>query len=196
MNDGQIWGSNPCSEFLFLNNTACNLASTNLMKFRKPNGIFDMEKFCRVNDLLLTAQDIFVDSLSYPSEETALNSHLYRPLGLGYANLGAYIMSLGLPYDSELMKIVIDRQIGIEGCPGSNFASGLIPDMKCLGIRKMLNAGVLYSIHPDDDLFLPDLSETFQLCDDECRFTEEEERKLMLNAWKTKFGKRKSHQFD
>jgi adenosine deaminase len=104
--------------------------------------------------------------------------------------------AIGLPYDSELMKIVIDRQIGIEGCPGSNFASGLIPDMKCLGIRKMLNAGVLYSIHPDDDLFLPDLSETFQLCDDECRFTEEEERKLMLNAWKTKFGKRKSHQFD
>lgn len=101
LNDGQIWGSNPCSEFLFLDNTACNLASTNLMRFRKPNGAFDLEKFWKVNDLLLTSQDIFVDSLSYPSEEIALNSHLYRPLGLGYANVGAYIMSLGFPYDSD-----------------------------------------------------------------------------------------------
>lgn len=100
--------------------------------------------------------------------------------------------AIGLPYDPELMKIVVDRQIGIEGCPGSNLASGLIPDTSCLKIREMLEAGVLYSLNPDDDLFLPTLDETFQLCDGEYHFTEEEIQKLMINAWKTKFGNRKN----
>ncbi len=100
--------------------------------------------------------------------------------------------AIGLPYDPELMRVVVDRQIGIEGCPGSNHSSGLIPDTKCLRIREMLDAGVLYSIHPDDDLFLPDLDETFQLCDDEYHFAMKERWQLVLNAWKTKFGNRKN----
>lgn len=101
--------------------------------------------------------------------------------------------AIGLPYDSELMKIVVDKQIGIEGCPGSNFSSGLIPDMRCLKIRRMLNLGMLYSIHPDDDLFLPTLDETFRLCDAEYGFTEDEKTALKLNAWLARFGNRKNH---
>ena len=100
-NSGKIWGSNPCSEYMFLNNSACNLASLNLMRFRKEGGDFDIDSFDRAVDSFLTSQDIMVSQLSYPSEEIALNSHLFRPLGLGFANLGAYVMSLGLPYDSE-----------------------------------------------------------------------------------------------
>lgn len=99
--------------------------------------------------------------------------------------------AIGLPYDSALMKIVADRGIGIEGCPGSNFASELIPDVNCLKIREMLDQNVLYSLNPDDDLFLPDLDETFQLCDAAYRFTEEEKCKLQANAWATRFGHRK-----
>jgi ribonucleoside-diphosphate reductase alpha chain len=100
-NSGDIWGSNPCSEFMFLNNTACNLASINLMKFRNPDGSFDFGGFNKVVDHLITAQDIFVSKFSYPSKEIALNSHRFRPLGLGFANLGAYIMANGEAYDSE-----------------------------------------------------------------------------------------------
>jgi len=99
--DEEIWGSNPCSEYMFLSNSACNLASINLMKCRNSDGSFDMEKYWKLIDFFITAQDILVDPLSYPSEEIAKNSHTYRPLGLGYANLGAYAMSLGLPYDHE-----------------------------------------------------------------------------------------------
>lgn len=99
--------------------------------------------------------------------------------------------AIGLAYDPELVRIVVDRGTGIEGCPGSNYASGLIPNTNCLKIRKLLEAGVVYSLHPDDDLFLPDLQATFQLCDKEYRFTEEEKQKLMQNAWLVKFGRRK-----
>ncbi len=100
-NSGEIWASNPCSEYMFLNNSACNLASLNLLRFRKTDGRFDLDSFCKAVDLYITAQDILVSMASYPTEEIAWNSHIFRPLGLGYANLGAYIMSLGLPYDSE-----------------------------------------------------------------------------------------------
>jgi len=112
--------------------------------------------------------------------------------GLGADRIGH---AIGLPYDPELMKVVVDRQIGVEGCPGSNFASGLIPDTKCLRIREMLEAGVLYSLNPDDDLFLPTLAETFQLCDREYRLTADEKMALRLNALLTKFGNRKLHEF-
>ena len=101
LNDGRINASNPCSEFMFLDNSACNLASVNLMKFVDEAGSFNMEHFKHVVRLFIIAQDILVDSASYPSEEIAGNSHKYRPLGLGYANLGALIMRLGMPYDSE-----------------------------------------------------------------------------------------------
>src|SRR3989338_8909865 len=91
-NSGDIWASNPCSEYMFLNNSACNLASMNLMRFRKEDGTFDIESFDKAVDLYITAQDIIVSKASYPNKEVAINSHAFRPLGLGYANLGAYIM--------------------------------------------------------------------------------------------------------
>ena len=100
-NSGEIWASNPCSEFNWLDRSACNLASVNLLRFRKTDGSFDLESFYKAIDMYITAQDILVSPASYPSKEVALNSHLFRPLGLGYANLGAYLMSLGLPYDSN-----------------------------------------------------------------------------------------------
>jgi ribonucleoside-diphosphate reductase alpha chain len=100
-NSGEIWASNPCSEYMFLNNTSCNLASLNLMRFRKTDGSFDTDSFIRAVDLMITSQDILVSKASYPLEKIAENSHNFRPLGLGYANLGAYVMSLGLSYDSE-----------------------------------------------------------------------------------------------
>ncbi|MFN3133958.1 MAG: vitamin B12-dependent ribonucleotide reductase [Candidatus Kryptonium sp.] len=100
-NTGSINASNPCSEFMFLDDTACNLASLNLMKFRKEDGRFDVEAFRRAVDILITAQEIIVGNASYPTKAIEKNSYDYRPLGLGYANLGALLMSLGLPYDSE-----------------------------------------------------------------------------------------------
>jgi ribonucleoside-diphosphate reductase alpha chain len=96
-----IHSTNPCSEYVFLNNTACNLASLNLMKFRRADGVFDVERFKAAVRVFITAQEILVDNASYPTKEIAENSHIYRTLGLGYANLGSLIMSYGLPYDSD-----------------------------------------------------------------------------------------------
>jgi ribonucleoside-diphosphate reductase alpha chain len=96
-----IHSTNPCSEYVFLNNTACNLASLNLMKFKREDGKFDIERFKAAVRLFITAQEIIVDNASYPTKEIAENSHIYRTLGLGYANLGSLIMSYGLPYDSD-----------------------------------------------------------------------------------------------
>src|SRR5262245_41654425 len=100
-NSGRINASNPCSEYMFLDNTACNLASINLMKFRTPDGQFDVERFKAAARIFFIAQEILVDHASYPTPDIARNSHLFRPLGLGYSNLGSVIMSEGLPYDSE-----------------------------------------------------------------------------------------------
>ena len=96
----RIYASNPCSEYMFLDDTACNLASLNLLKFLGPNGQFDTEAFRHAVNITITAQEILVDNASYPTERIARNSHDYRPLGIGYANLGALLMSLALPYDS------------------------------------------------------------------------------------------------
>ncbi len=96
-----IHSTNPCSEYVFLNNTACNLASLNLMKFKESDGRFDFERFKAAVRIFITAQEIVVDNASYPTEEIAVNSHIFRTLGLGYANLGSLIMSYGLPYDSQ-----------------------------------------------------------------------------------------------
>ncbi len=98
---GEIWASNPCSEFMHLDNSACNLASLNLMRYRLNDGELDINSFCKAIDLFITAQDIMVSPASYPTKEIAKNSDAFRPIGLGYANLGAYTMSLGLPYDSD-----------------------------------------------------------------------------------------------
>ncbi|HYA96586.1 MAG TPA: vitamin B12-dependent ribonucleotide reductase, partial [Methylomirabilota bacterium] len=97
----RINASNPCSEYMFLDDTACNLASLNLMKFAGPSGQFDAEAFSHAVDVAITAQEILVDNASYPTPKIAENSHNYRPLGLGYANLGALLMSMALPYDSD-----------------------------------------------------------------------------------------------
>jgi ribonucleoside-diphosphate reductase alpha chain len=98
---GRINASNPCSEYMFLDDSACNLASFNLVKFLRPDGEFDTNRFTAAVRLFIIAQDILVDMSGYPTEAIARNSHDFRPLGLGYANLGALLMNLGLPYDSE-----------------------------------------------------------------------------------------------
>ena len=99
-NTDRINASNPCSEYMFLDDSACNLASMNLLKFA-PNGTFDVEAYRHAVDILITAQEILVDNAGYPTEMIGKNSHDYRPLGLGYANLGALLMAAGLPYDSD-----------------------------------------------------------------------------------------------
>ena len=96
----RINASNPCSEYMFLDDSACNLASLNLMKFVGPGGEFDVEAFRHACDTVIMAQEIIVDNASYPTEKIAQNSHDFRPLGLGFANLGALLMSMGIPYDS------------------------------------------------------------------------------------------------
>ncbi len=93
--------TNPCSEYLFLDNTACNLASLNLLKFKQADGAFDVERFKAAVRIFITAQEIIVDNASYPIKSIAENSHIFRTLGLGFANLGALIMSYGLGYDTD-----------------------------------------------------------------------------------------------
>jgi ribonucleoside-diphosphate reductase alpha chain len=100
-NTARINASNPCSEYMFLDDTACNLASLNLMKFVNASGQFDVPAFQHAVDVTITAQEILVDNASYPTPKIAENSHNFRPLGLGYANLGALLMSMALPYDSD-----------------------------------------------------------------------------------------------
>lgn len=96
-----IHSSNPCSEYMFLDDTACNLASLNLMKFRRDNGSFDVKRFRKAVGVTITAMEISVSNSSYPTPAITQNSYDYRPLGLGYANLGALLMAWGLPYDSD-----------------------------------------------------------------------------------------------
>ncbi len=100
-NAARINASNPCSEYMHLDNSACNLASLNLLKYLRDDGVFDTESFRRAVDIIILAQDILVDNSSYPTAEITANAHAFRELGLGYANLGALLMSLGLPYDSD-----------------------------------------------------------------------------------------------
>ncbi len=103
--------------------------------------------------------------------------------------------AIPLAYDRHLVQEVLERNIGIEGCPASNLNSGLIPDTQYLEIRKLLKTGILYSLNPDDDLFMPDLNEVFQICNAEYNFTEEEKQKLLRNPWLSRFGNRKEHKF-
>src|SRR5256714_3286399 len=98
---GRINASNPCSEYMHVDDSACNLASLNLMRFRRPDGSLDVADFSHAVDVVLLAQEIVVGPSSYPTEEIGRNARAFRQLGLGYANLGAYLMSNGLPYDSD-----------------------------------------------------------------------------------------------
>jgi ribonucleoside-diphosphate reductase alpha chain len=127
-NSGPINASNPCSEYVFLDDTACNLASINLLKYRDTNGEFKLEEFIHTVDILITAQEIIVGNASYPTPQIEKNSHIYRTLGLGYSNLGALLMSLGLPYDSD---------------EGRNFAAAITSIMTGQGYLQSANiAGV------------------------------------------------------
>ena len=103
-NSGRINASNPCSEYMFLDNTACNLASINLMKFRQDDGTFNIERYSAACRLFFIAQEILVDHASYPTDQIAANSHKYRPLGLGYSNLGSLAMTTGSAYDSDAAR--------------------------------------------------------------------------------------------
>ncbi len=100
-NTEAINATNPCSEYVFIDNTACNLASLNLMKFRQPDGTFEVERFRAAVRTCIIAQEILVDNASYPTKQIAENSHIFRTLGLGYANLGSILMAEGLSYDSN-----------------------------------------------------------------------------------------------
>jgi ribonucleoside-diphosphate reductase alpha chain len=100
-NTGRINATNPCSEFVFLDDTACNLLSLNLMKFQAEDGTFDVDRFRHAVDICFTGQEIIVSNASYPTPAIGKNSEALRPLGLGYANLGALLMSMGLAYDSD-----------------------------------------------------------------------------------------------
>lgn len=128
-NTGRINASNPCSEYMHLDNSACNLASLNLLKFLKAGGKFDVELFRKVVDVLITAQDIIVDNASYPTEKIGENARNYRELGLGYANLGATLMVLGLPYDSEKGRILAG-QITSVMCGEAYRMSAMLADIK------------------------------------------------------------------
>ena len=98
---GRINASNPCSEYMHLDDSACNLASLNLLRFLRDDGVFDTESYRRAVDIMILAQDILVDNSSYPTPAITANAGKFRELGLGYANLGALLMSLGIPYDSD-----------------------------------------------------------------------------------------------
>ncbi len=100
-NSGRINASNPCSEYMHVDDSACNLASLNLMKFRRPDGTFDVASFEHAVDVMFLAQEIIVSPSSYPTEQIGANARAFRQLGMGYANLGAYLMANGVPYDSD-----------------------------------------------------------------------------------------------
>jgi ribonucleoside-diphosphate reductase alpha chain len=131
-NTARINASNPCSEYMFLDNSACNLASFNLLKFVSPAGAFDIAAYRHGISILITAMEILVDNSGYPTEAIARNSHDYRPLGLGYANLGALLMAFGLPYDSEAGRDVAAGLTAIM-CGQSYLQSALVA-ASCPGV--------------------------------------------------------------
>ena len=139
--------TNPCSEYLFLNNTACNLASLNLMKFKQADGSFDVKRFKAAVRVFITAQEILVDNASYPTAPIAENSHIFRTLGLGYANLGSLIMSYGHGYDSNegrgLAGAITSLMTGHAYEVSAEIASATGPfpgyhDSRCAGVEKPL----------------------------------------------------------
>ncbi|MHB1306415.1 MAG: vitamin B12-dependent ribonucleotide reductase [Limisphaerales bacterium] len=143
-----IHSTNPCSEYVFLNNTACNLASLNLVKFKREDGVFDVDRFKAAVRIFITAQEILVDNASYPTKTIAENSHLFRTLGLGYANLGSLIMSYGLAYDSDggraLAGAITAMMTGHAYEQSAEIASttGAFPgyrDARCIGVAKLVN---------------------------------------------------------
>ncbi len=142
---GRQNSTNPCSEYLFLDNTACNLASLNLLKFKKGDGSFDVERFKAAVRVFITAQEIIVDNASYPIKSIAENSHIFRTLGLGYANLGALIMSYGLGYDTDegraLAGAITSIMTGHAYEQSAKMAKGMgafpgYKDTRCSGVKQ------------------------------------------------------------
>ena len=140
--------TNPCSEYLFLDNTACNLASLNLLKFKKADGAFDIERFKAAVRIFITAQEIIVDNASYPIKSIAENSHIFRTLGLGFANLGALIMSYGLGYDTDegraLAGAITSIMTGHAYEQSAKMAKGMgafpgYKDTRCSGVAKTVD---------------------------------------------------------
>ena len=140
--------TNPCSEYLFLDNTACNLASLNLLKFKKSDGAFDIERFKAAVRIFITAQEIIVDNASYPIKSIAENSHIFRTLGLGFANLGALIMSYGLGYDTDegraLAGAITSIMTGHAYEQSAKMAKSMGPfpgykDTRCSGVAKTVD---------------------------------------------------------
>jgi len=143
-----IHSTNPCSEYVFLNNTACNLASLNLMKFKREDGSWDVERFKAAVRIYITAQEIVVDNASYPTKDIAENSHIFRTLGLGYANLGSLIMSYGLAYDSNegraLAGAITSVMTGHAYEQSAEIAAAMSPfkgycDARCAGVSKPIS---------------------------------------------------------
>jgi len=149
-NSGRINASNPCSEYMFLDDSACNLSSLNLTKFLGADGTFDVEGYRHAVDIFFTAQEILVDFSSYPTRPIAQNSHDFRPLGLGYANLGTLLMVQGIPYDSEqgrataaaLTAILSGRayaqsaRIAASKGPFAGFAKNREPMLRVMGMHR------------------------------------------------------------
>ncbi len=160
-NSDRINASNPCSEYMFLDDTACNLASLNLMKYQKDDSTFDAEKFRSSVDIMITAQEIIIDNASYPTPKIGENSHLYRTLGLGYANLGALIMASGYAYDSEAGRTYASvitsllcgesyaqsARIAREMQPFSEFALNREPMLKVIDMHRKAT----YDINADNE---------------------------------------------
>ena len=187
--------TNPCSEYLFLDNTACNLASLNLMKFKTAEGGFDVERFKAAVRIFITAQEIIVDNASYPTKEIAENSHIFRTLGLGYANLGSLIMSYGYGYDSvegrALCGAVTSIMTGEAYEQSARLARAIGPfpgyrDARCSGVPKPVAKNNVASMLEVIDLHrcavneIPDVEEFAHL------------KKEAAKTWKraTELGKR------
>ncbi len=163
-NSGPINASNPCSEYMFVDDSACNLASLNLMKFRKEDGSFDIESFKKAIRLFIIAQEILVDGGSYPDAAITTNSHLFRPLGLGYANLGSLIMSLALPYDSDQARAIAgaisalltgtactaSAEIAVIKGPFKEFEKNKDPMLKVINMHRQHAYDIPESHCPDD----------------------------------------------
>ncbi len=166
-NSDRQYATNPCSEFSFLNDTSCNLASLNLMKFVGADGEFDVEGFRYASRLTITAQEILVDNASYPTPKITDNSHLFRPLGLGYANLGALLMSRGLSYDSpegqayaaaitSIMTAEAYRQSAIiardHGGPFAEYAKNREPFLRVIEKHRDASHGIPQKLGLPNDL--------------------------------------------
>ena len=187
--------TNPCSEYLFLNNTACNLASLNLMKFKKADGSFDVTRFKAAVRIYITAQEILVDNASYPTAPIAENSHIFRTLGLGFANLGSLIMSYGKGYDSNegrgLAGAITSLMTGTAYEVSAELAAATGPfpgyrDSRCAGVEKPLAPN---NVKP----MLEVIERHLKACDDIDSTAPSAIRTAAVKAWETALARGTEH---